>query len=58
MATRPQDSPVCPGSGIYPDVISDPILDEYTYICTVCGASVPKFEPSPIHRHALASSEK
>ena len=55
MAIKPQDSPVCPGSGTYPDVVSDPILDELTYVCAACGASVPNFEPAPVHRHALAS---
>jgi hypothetical protein len=55
MASRPQDSPICPGSANYPDVVSDPILDELTYACATCGASVPNFEPAPLHRHALAS---
>ena len=55
MATRPQDSPVCPGSGTYPDVVNDPILDELTYVCSACGASVPSFESAPVHRHVLAS---
>jgi hypothetical protein len=55
MATRPMDSPVCPGSGTYPDVVSDPILDELAYVCAACRASVPSFEPAPTHRRALAS---
>ena len=55
MATRPHDSPICPGSGTYPDIVSDPILEELTYVCASCGTSVPSFEPAPIHRHALAS---
>ena len=55
MAIKPQDSPVCPGSGTYPDVVRDPILDELAYVCAACGASVPNFEPAPIHRRALAS---
>jgi hypothetical protein len=56
MATKPHDSPICPGSVTYPDVVHDPIRDELTYVCAACGASVPKFEPAPLHRHALASS--
>jgi hypothetical protein len=53
MTSRPQDSTVCPGSGTFPDVLNDPILDEKTYVCAVCGASEPNFEPAPVHRHAL-----
>jgi hypothetical protein len=49
----PLASPICPGSGTFPDIIGDPILDEQTYVCAVCGASVPNFEPAPVHRHAL-----
>ena len=55
MATRPNDSPICPGSGTYPDIVSDPILDEQSYVCAACGAYVPSFEPAPVHHHALTS---
>jgi len=44
---------VCPGSGTFPDVVNDVILDELTYACATCGASVPNFEVSPVHRHGL-----
>ncbi len=55
MATEQHDSPICSGSGTYPDVVEDLILDELTYLCATCGASVPGFEPTPVHRHTLAS---
>lgn len=55
MATKPQDAPICPGSAIYPDIINDPLVGQPTYVCAACGASVPNFEPAPVHRHALAS---
>lgn len=54
MATQ-HDSPTCPGSATFPDVVNDPILGELTYVCAICGASVPNFEPVSVHRHALAS---
>ena len=52
MATQ-HDSPTCPGSATFPDVVNDPILGELTYVCAICGASVPNFEPVSVHRHAL-----
>jgi hypothetical protein len=53
LTSKSQDSPICPGSGTFPDVVNDLVLDELTYVCTICGASVPNFEPAPVHRHAL-----
>ncbi len=45
------DSPTCPGSGTFPDVVNDVVLDELTYVCFTCGASMPNFEPAPAHHH-------
>ena len=53
MTSKSQDSPICPGSRTFPDVVNDLVLDELTYVCAICGASVPNFEPAPVHRHAL-----
>ena len=53
MTTKSLDSPICPGSGTFPDVVSHPIRDELTYVCATCRASVPKFEPAPVHRNAV-----
>jgi hypothetical protein len=53
VTTKSVESPVCPGSGTFPDVVNDVILDELTYACATCGASVPNFEVSPVHRHGL-----
>jgi hypothetical protein len=53
MATRPQDSPICPGSGTFPDIVSDRLLDERSYVCAACGTSVPNFEPAPVHPQAV-----
>ena len=43
-------STVCPGSGTFPDIVDDRILDELSYVCATCGASVPNFELAPVHR--------
>ncbi len=53
MSTNTLDSPICPGSGIFPDIVNNLVLDELTYVCATCGASVPNFELAPVHRHAL-----
>jgi len=49
---KPAESPVCPGSGKFPDVVDDRILEELTYVCATCGASVPSFELAQVHRRA------
>ena len=53
MTTKSLDSPICPGSGTFPDIVNNLVLDELTNVCAICGASVPNFEPAPVHRHAL-----
>jgi DNA-directed RNA polymerase subunit RPC12/RpoP len=53
VTTKPAESPVCPGSGKFPDVVDDRILEELIYVCATCGASVPNFELAPVHRHAV-----
>ena len=53
VTTKPAETPMCPGSGTFPDVVDDRILDELTYVCATCGASVPNFEVAPVHRHSL-----
>jgi hypothetical protein len=53
LTSKSQDSPICPGSRTFPDVVNDLVLDELTYVCAVCRASVPNFELVPVHRHAL-----
>jgi len=53
VTTKSVESPTCPGSGTYPDVVNDRVLDELTYVCATCGASMPNFEVSPVHRHGL-----
>jgi hypothetical protein len=56
VTTKALDSPVCPGSGTFPDAVNDRILDELAYVCAICGASVPNFEPAPVHRHAFGGA--
>jgi hypothetical protein len=53
VTTKPAESPVCTGSGKFPDVVNDRILEELTYLCATCGASVPNFELAQVHRHAV-----
>ncbi|MBF6557752.1 MAG: hypothetical protein IVW52_16650 [Acidimicrobiales bacterium] len=53
MTSKSQDSPICPGSRTFPDVVSDLVLDELTFVCAICRANVPNFELVPVHRHAL-----
>ena len=53
MSTKTLDSPICPGSGTFPDVVNNLVLDELTYVCATCGASMPNLELAPVHRHAL-----
>ncbi len=53
VTTKSVESPVCPGSGTFPDVVNDVILDELNYVCATCGASMPNFEATPVHRHGL-----
>jgi hypothetical protein len=53
VSTKTLDSPICPGSGTFPDIVNNLVLDELTYVCATCGASVPNFELAPVHRHAL-----
>jgi hypothetical protein len=53
VTSKSLDSPICPGSGTFPDVVNDLVLDELTYVCAICRASVPNFELAPVHRHAL-----
>ena len=53
VTTKPAESPVCPGSGKFPDIVNDGILEELTYVCATCGASVPNFELAKVHRHAV-----
>jgi hypothetical protein len=38
---------------MFPDVVNDLVLDELSYVCATCGASVPNFEVAPVHRHGL-----
>ena len=56
VTTKSVESPVCSGSGTFPDVVDDLILDELTYVCATCGASMPNFELAPVHRHGLGGS--
>jgi hypothetical protein len=51
--TKSAESLMCPGSGAFPDVVNDMILDELTYVWATCGATVARFEPAPGHRHGL-----
>ena len=53
LTSKSQDSPICPGSGTFPDIVNNLVLDELTYVCATCRASVPNFELVPVHRHAL-----
>lgn len=53
VGTKTLDSPICLGSGTFPDIVNNLVLDELTYVCATCGTSVPNFELAPIHRHAL-----
>ena len=53
VTTKSAESLKCPGSGSFPDVVNDMILDELTYVCATCGATVANFEPAPAHRHGL-----
>jgi hypothetical protein len=53
VTTKSVKSPVCPGSGTFPDIVNDMILGELTYVCATCGASMPNFELAPVHRHGL-----
>ncbi len=53
VTANPAEAPVCPGSGTFPDIVNDLVLDELSYVCAICGASVPDFEPAPVHRHAV-----
>jgi len=53
VTAKPAESPVCPGSGKFPDVVNDRILEVMTYVCATCGASVPNFDFAPVHRHAV-----
>ena len=53
VTTKPEELPVCPGSGKFPDVVNDWVLGELTYACATCGASVANFEPAQVHRHAV-----
>jgi hypothetical protein len=51
--TNRAESPTCPGSGTFPDIVNDLALDQLAYVCAICGTSVPNFEPAPVHRHAV-----
>lgn len=53
VTTKPPNSPICPGSGTFPDIVNNLVLEELTYVCAICRASVPNFELVSIHRHAL-----
>jgi len=53
VTTNSANSLVCPGSGAFPDVVNDMILDELSYVCATCGATVANFEPAPVHRCGL-----
>ena len=53
MTTKPAESAVCPGSGKFPDVVTDTVRNEVTYVCATCGVGVPGFDPAPVHRHAV-----
>jgi hypothetical protein len=53
VTTKSVDSPVCPGSGTFPDVVNDLVRGEMSYVCATCGASMPNFEVAPVHRHGL-----
>lgn len=53
VTTKSVESPICPGSGTFPDVVNDVILDELTYVCATCGASMPNFEVAPVHPDGL-----
>ena len=49
MTTEPVRSPVCPGSGTFPDVVEDTVWNERFYICSKCSAILPNFELAPPH---------
>jgi hypothetical protein len=53
VTTKSLDSSVCPGSGMFPDVVNDLVLDELSYVCATCGASVPN---SKLHRSTDTAS--
>jgi len=53
VTTKSAELLMCPGSGAFPDVVNDMILDELTYVCATCGATMPSFEPAPLHRRGL-----
>ena len=44
VTTKSVDSPMCPGSETFPDDVNDLIVEELSYVCATCGASVPNFE--------------
>ena len=35
---------MCPGSETFPDDVNDLIVEELSYVCATCGASLPNFE--------------
>ena len=53
MGTNTLDSPICPGSGAFPDIVNNLALNELTCVCATCGASLPNFELAPVHRQVL-----
>jgi hypothetical protein len=53
VTAKSVESPICPGSGTFPDVVNDVIRDELTYVCATCGASLPNFEAAPVHRSSV-----
>jgi hypothetical protein len=40
---------LCPGSGTFPDIVQDLVINERSYVCATCGATMPSFELSPLH---------
>jgi hypothetical protein len=53
VTTNRAESPTCPGSGTFFDIVNDLVLDQLAYVCAICGASVPNFESASVHRRAV-----
>jgi hypothetical protein len=49
VTSEPEGSPICPGSGTFPDAVEDTVMHERFYICSTCGAIMPSFDPTPLH---------
>ena len=49
VTSHPLGSPMCPGSGTFPDAVEDTVMQERFYICSRCGAIMPSFDITPLH---------